>query len=60
MDVSVLCFLLVVPWVGLLCEIVTCPGHTHLLFLFVQFKYGVTAISTKMSSVLTLFVRYYA
>ena len=30
--VSVICFFLTVPWVGLQCVLVTVPGHTHLLF----------------------------
>ena len=31
MTASVLCFFLVVPWVGLQCVIVSFSGHTHLL-----------------------------
>ena len=31
--VSIVCLLLVVPWVGLQCVIVAFPGHTRLLFL---------------------------
>ena len=30
--VSVVCFSLTVPWVGLQCVLVAIPGHTHLLF----------------------------
>ena len=33
MTVSILCLLLTVLWVGMQCEIVTFPGHTHLLFM---------------------------
>ena len=31
--INVLRLLLVVPWVGLKCEIVVFPDHTHLLFI---------------------------
>ena len=34
MTVSVLWFLLAVPWDGLLCMIVVFPDHTHMLFFY--------------------------
>ena len=33
LTISVLCLFFAVPWVRLLLVIVTCPGHTHLLFV---------------------------